>query len=476
MNSLTSSDVIRQSGVQFGTSGARGLVTDFTPELCCAFVVAFIRLLQQKGAVQRLALAIDNRPSSPAIAAWCAAAVRQLGIELDYYGVVPTPALAYAAMQQGIAAIVVTGSHIPFDRNGLKFYRSQGEITKQDEVQMLSVQAEFTAPASAAELTTDPYAVQAYMRRYLQWFPGDLAKGMTIGIYEHSSAGRDIYPQLLQKLGARVITLGRSDHFVPIDTEAVSEQDEQKALQWTKDYQLDLLFSTDGDGDRPLVADEKGRWLRGDILCLLAAKALKIQALAVPVSCNTAIEQSGCFLQVLRTCIGSPHVIEAFGQLQQYQAVAGFEANGGFLLACDLTEENKSLAALPTRDAVLPLLALIALAKGRAVSELLSELPARFTASQRITNFATELSQQLLMKATMNTELFVAALRLDARLDSVNSTDGLRLTLSNSDIVHLRPSGNAPELRCYAESASEQQARALVTKVLSKIPALAQQL
>ncbi len=128
---------------------------------------------------------------------------------------------------------------------------------------------------------------------------------------------------------------------MPIDTEAVSEQDEQKALQWTKDYQLDLLFSTDGDGDRPLVADEKGRWLRGDILCLLAAKALKIQALAVPVSCNTAIEQSGCFLQVLRTRIGSPHVIEAFGQLQQYQAVAGFEANGGFLLACDLTEETK---------------------------------------------------------------------------------------------------------------------------------------
>ncbi len=110
------------------------------------------------------------------------------------------------------------------------------------------------------------------------------------------------------------------------------------------------------------------------------------------------------------------------------------------------------------------------------MSELLSELPARFTASQRISNFATELSQQLLMKATMNTELFVAAMELDARLDSVNSTDGLRLTLSNSDIVHLRPSGNAPELRCYAESASEQKARALVTKVLSKIPTLAQQL
>lgn len=476
MNNLISSDLIRQSKVQFGTSGARGLVVDFTPELCCAFTVAFIRLLQQSGEVQRIALAIDNRPSSPEIASWCAAAVRQQGLQLDYYGVIPTPALAYAAMGKGIAAIMVTGSHIPFDRNGLKFYRPQGEITKHDELQMLSVEAAFSLPAHAAELKTDPYAAQAYMQRYLGWFAPDLAKGLTIGIYEHSSAGRDIYPALLQQLGACVIRLGRSDQFVPIDTEAVSEADEQKAMEWTKEYQLDLLFSTDGDGDRPLVADEKGRWLRGDILCLLAAKALNIQALAVPVSCNTAIEQSGCFLQVLRSRIGSPHVIEAFGQLQQYQTVAGFEANGGFLLACDLKEQRRSLAALPTRDAVLPLLALISLAKGRAVSELLSQLPARFTASQRISNFATELSQQLLLKATLNTEDFISALGLDSTILAVNTTDGLRLSLSNGDIVHLRPSGNAPELRCYAESGSEQNARSLVTHVLAKIPQLAQQL
>lgn len=475
MSKLISSDVIRQSTVQFGTSGARGLVVHFTPELCCAFVVAFVRLLQQSGDVQRIALAIDNRPSSPQIASWCAAAARQLGLELDYYGVIPTPALAYVAMQQGIAAIMVTGSHIPFDRNGLKFYRPQGEISKQDELQMLAVQAEFTVPAQAPELQLNPYAAQAYLQRYLRWFPRDLAKGLTIGIYEHSSAGRDIYTELLTELGARVITLGRSDQFVPIDTEAVSTEDEQKALQWSKEYQLDLLFSTDGDGDRPLVADEQGRWLRGDILCLLAAKALGIQALAVPVSCNTVIEQSGYFVQVQRTRIGSPYVIEGFNQLSQHQAVAGFEANGGFLLASDLKDGDKALAALPTRDAILPVLALIALAGGKAISELLSQLPARFTASQRISDFATELSQQLLSKAMLDPELFVSALGLKASLVSVNTTDGLRLTLSNGDIVHLRPSGNAPELRCYAESDTEQSARALVSAVLTEIPNLAKQ-
>ncbi|MDF3125676.1 phosphomannomutase [Rheinheimera sp. 1928-s] len=472
MAHFISSELIRQSSVQFGTSGARGLVVDFTPQLCCAFTLAFIQLLQQNADVQRIALAIDNRPSSPEIAAWCAAAVQQLGIQLDYYGVIPTPALAYAAMKQGIAAIMVTGSHIPFDRNGLKFYRPQGEITKQDELQMLAVEVPFSRPAHSATLTANPAAAEDYKQRYLDWFPKDLAKGLTIGIYEHSSAGRDIYAELLQQLGACVIRLGRSDHFVPVDTEAVSEEDEQKAVQWTQAHQLDLLFSTDGDGDRPLVADEQGRWLRGDMLGLLAAKALNIQALAVPVSCNTAIEQSGYFLQVLRSRIGSPYVIEAFGQLEQHQAVAGFEANGGFLLASDLQQQARRLTALPTRDAVLPLLALIELAKGRVVSELLSELPERFTASQRLSHFATELSQQLLSEAAINTEAFVSALGLDAKVLSVDTTDGLRLSLSNGDIVHLRPSGNAPELRCYAESVSEQKAKALVGKVLAKVLAL----
>jgi phosphomannomutase len=473
MQALNSRDVIQHSKVQFGTSGARGLVTEFTPELCCAFTQAFIKVLRQKAELKQLAIAIDNRPSSPEIAAWCAAAAAQLGIRVDYYGVLPTPALAYHAMQLGCAAIMVTGSHIPFDRNGLKFYRPDGEISKADEVQMLAVEAVFQQPLAAAALHVNSQAALDYKQRYLNWFRPDLAKGLKIGIYEHSSAGRDIYTDLLQRLGADVIPLGRSDQFVPIDTEAVSPEDEQRAKTWTRQYGLDLLFSTDGDGDRPLVADETGQWLRGDILCLLAAKALQIKALVVPVSCTTSIELTGAFDEVRRTRIGSPYVIAEFQQLQNYSAVAGFEANGGFLLATALMEDSRSLAALPTRDAILPLLALIELANHRPISELTAALPRRFTASNRLSNFATELSTQLLRKACEQPEALIKALDLDAQLVAVNTTDGLRLSLSNGDILHLRPSGNAPELRCYAESYSAESARQVVTDVLAKIPELA---
>ncbi|MCO7034808.1 phosphomannomutase, partial [Vibrio paracholerae] len=139
-------------------------------------------------------------------------------------------------------------------------------------------------------------------------FEPELLKGKRIGIYEHSSAGRDIYQGLFQALGAEVISLERTDEFVPIDTEAVAELDKIKARAWSNEHNLDFIFSTDGDGDRPLVADENGEWLRGDILGLLCAKEMNVEALAIPVSCNTIIEASPEFKAVTKTKIGSPYV------------------------------------------------------------------------------------------------------------------------------------------------------------------------
>ena len=134
MTILHTHDVINASGVVFGTSGARGLVTQFTSDVCAAFTLAFVDSLHPSTKLSELAIAIDNRPSSYAMAQACSAALEHLGIKPIYYGVVPTPALAFAAMQKNIPCIMVTGSHIPFDRNGLKFYRPDGEITKQDEL------------------------------------------------------------------------------------------------------------------------------------------------------------------------------------------------------------------------------------------------------------------------------------------------------------------------------------------------------
>lgn len=466
-----STTVINVSGIQFGTSGARGLVTQFSSDACAAFTHAFISSIADKFEFKKVAVAVDNRPSSPAMAQACIQAIQECGFEAVYYGVIPTPALAYSAMQDNIPCIMVTGSHIPFDRNGLKFYRPDGEITKADEQAILNASVEFASVTAPPELEVNTKAAQQYVERYTSLFEADLLAGKRIGIYEHSSAGRDLYPEIFTKLGAEVISLARSDKFVPIDTEAVSEVDKEKAKTWSKQYQLDAIFSTDGDGDRPLVADENGEWLRGDILGVLCAREMQMQALAIPVSCNTVIETIPQFTKVSRTKIGSPYVIAEFAELaKQYLAISGFEANGGYLLGSDVEINGKVLKALPTRDAVLPFIMLLSAAKSSGIAALVDALPARYTHSDRIQNFATAKSLSIVDMGKSNPENLIAQVGFDgASVESVDVTDGLRLTLSNQTIFHLRPSGNAPELRCYAEANTFEQAQGIVNQVLSRI-------
>ena len=467
---LVSKNIIENSGIQFGTSGARGLVEQFNSEVCAAFAHAFIDSIKDEFSFKSVAVAIDNRPSSPAMAQATIAAINAIGLEAVYYGVIPTPALAYSAMQASIPCIMITGSHIPFDRNGIKFYRPDGEITKADEQAILNAEVEFELPR-LQPLHASSVAAKQYVARYTDLFDKELLTGKRIGVYEHSSAGRDLYQPLFEALGADVVCLERTDEFVPIDTEAVAEIDKEKARVWSARHNLDFIFSTDGDGDRPLVADEHGEWLRGDILWLLCAEEIKVAALAIPVSCNTAIESSNKFKKVLRTKIGSPYVIEAFAELSEtYETIAGFEANGGFLLGSDVEINYKLLKALPTRDAVLPALMLLAAAKDTTIASLVNALIPRFTDSDRIQNFATEKSREIISKAAGQELLLVEALGLEnVVVTNVDYTDGLRITLNSGDIIHLRASGNAPELRCYAESSTAQRAHALVELVLSNM-------
>lgn len=467
---LNTQTTILQSGIEFGTSGARGLATDFTNNVCAAFTMAFLVSLENKTPIKQVALAIDNRPSSPDMARACAAALLQQGIEPIYYGVVPTPALAYVAMQKAIPAIMITGSHIPFDRNGLKFYRPDGEITKADEQTILGAQVAFSPVKELPTLQVNETAAKQYIERYTRLFSDSVLQGKRIGIYEHSSAGRDLYRVIFEACGAEVVSLGRSDEFVPIDTEAVSDDDKARAVEWSRDHQLDFIFSTDGDGDRPLLADEQGSWLRGDTLCALCAQDLGIEAIAMPVSCNTMIDNLAGFAQVKRTKIGSPYVIDALSELNQSAtSVAGFEANGGFLLGRNIHINNQMLKALPTRDAVLPAIVVMASTVGK-LAERVAALPTRYTASDRLKEVDKSISQALIEEGIQSPQSLLAKLDMtNITATYADTTDGLRLTLSNGDIVHLRPSGNAPELRCYTESDEAAKAEALVGKVLAAI-------
>ncbi len=123
--------------VKFGTSGIRGLVSDMTDKVCYAYTLSFLDYLQAMGAIQKghaVGIGGDLRHSTPRIMNAVAAAALDAGYQPVNCGLLPTPALTLYGINQGIATIMVTGSHIPDDRNGIKFNKPEGEVLKQDEV------------------------------------------------------------------------------------------------------------------------------------------------------------------------------------------------------------------------------------------------------------------------------------------------------------------------------------------------------
>ncbi len=475
--------LMASTGIGFGTSGLRGLVAQMSDEVCYAYVTAFLQeVVGHATPIGKVVLGHDLRPSSPRIAKACASAIIDAGGQVVYAGALPTPAIAFYAMTTKAPAIIVTGSHIPFDRNGIKFYRADGEISKDDEYAIQQTEVEVPNELVTVALPEVNQSVaDFYVRRYVDFFGADHFNGLRIASYEHSSVARDLILKILNALGAEVISLGRTESFVPIDTEAVRPEDVVQAKAWAHDYVFDAIFSTDGDADRPLIGDERGQWLRGDMVGILCAKFLAIDTIVTPVSSNTLAEKLAWFKSVMRTKIGSPYVIAAMEQAidQNIGSVAGFEANGGFLLASEISRNGRILAALPTRDAVLPMLALLSFARELKcrLSDLVLSLPGRYTASDRLQNFPIQQSAKLLDILHKNHQLAAKTLAPNSGdIIAVDLTDGFRATFNNGDIVHLRPSGNAPELRCYAESDTQNKAQSLCDICLNGIKLYPQQL
>lgn len=467
--------LMQNSGVRFGTSGARGLVSNMTDEVCYAYTLAFLKaVLKSTGTKAKVVIGHDLRPSSPSITCACISAIKSFGSEMVYVGALPTPAVAAYASAINAVAIVVTGSHIPFDRNGIKFYRTDGEISKADELAIQHAVVDVPTSLQVGILPkVDIEAEAYYISRYVDFFGAGCFGGLRVLVYEHSSVARDLLRKILVALGAEVISLGRTDSFTPIDTEAVRQEDIVQAKQWAAAYSFDAIFSTDGDADRPLIGDELGQWMRGDVVGVLCAKFLKAEIVVTPVSSNTIVEKSDWFESVLRTRIGSPYVIAAMESVSdQLKVVVGYEANGGFLLGSNVMREGQQLTALPTRDAVLPMLTMLCMSKeyGCKLSELISLLPSRYTYSDRLQSFSVERSAQLinLLKYDANKAIEIMAPNSGSMI-GVDETDGFRVTFSNGDIVHLRPSGNAPELRCYAESGTQIQAQVLCDSCLTMV-------
>jgi len=541
----------------FGTSGRRGEVIHLTQLEVYLNALAELEYLQSlnldEGGIKPgdvFFFGLDLRPSScryveeaqgrGELAQAIVQAICDAGMKPVNLGTIPTPALTSYALSLGKGSIMVTGSHIPFDRNGYKVNTSRGELLKIHEApineRVRRVRERLYGQSYAESLfdetgrlktghqtlpAADGVGAAAYQQRYVDFFGDVSLEGTRLLVYQHSAVGRDLLVDILRKLGADAIPAGRSETFIPIDTENMDAAQLQ-AIQALHDEAaaahgcFDAVVSTDGDSDRPLILGlEEGRvrFFGGDLVGMVTAQYLGADAVAVPISCNDAIDR-GALRDLLlpKTKIGSPFVIARMAQAlaQGKRAVCGFEANGGFLTGSAITREGKTLAALPTRDALLPLLAVLYAAKsqGLSLSQLFGLLPKRYSRAALIKQFPRPVSLKIVDRyspaAPQISEAVFAAdgiLLLDAEgktlqgLDAesqtlqtiaqelagffapesgfgaiakLNYVDGVRLYFANGEVAHLRPSGNADELRIYAVADSQARADAIAARAVAE--------
>ncbi|MGB0679557.1 MAG: hypothetical protein ACPGUV_07850, partial [Polyangiales bacterium] len=361
---------------------------------------------------------------------------------------------------------------------------------------------------------------QRYRERYTELFGPEALRGLRVAVYEHSAVGRDMLVKILSELGATVYVTGRSEHFIAIDTEAM-DSTQLAQLQVYADMvqgacgRIDAMVSTDGDSDRPMLLglQEDGRlaFIAGDVLGALVADSLQADSIAVPISTSDLIDRHFVprGIPVVRTRIGSPWVVAAMAQLPGQRRV-GWEANGGFLTASPLPVQGKILPPLPTRDALLPLIAVLVAARqqDKSVLALRAALPARFSQSGLLDQVPPEDSRAIrrhfgppdaaMQAVRRHADSFVwtdndgaehaadhaqqaqlvarfAALEahFDAsrgfgRLEAIDDLDGMRLSFAGGDIAHVRPSGNAPQLRLYAVADRPERAQAIIQQALAE--------
>ncbi|KAF2643925.1 Phosphoglucomutase, first 3 domain-containing protein [Massarina eburnea CBS 473.64] len=541
MSALRDSLAYKPVVLKFGTSGRRGLVVDLTQLEIYTNVVAEVRYLKSisldEGGIKTgedFYYAYDLRPSSTqlvedrgGLSQAVEQAVKDEGMNPISLGAIPTPALTSWAIQHGKGSIMVTGSHIPFDRNGYKLNTSKGELMKKDE-QPINDQVALVREQLLSQPFTDSLfnekgvfrkqtdlitptdeGRKAYIARYTDFFSGESLKGIKLLAYQHSAVGRDLLVEVFEALGAEVTPAGRSDTFVPIDTEAIDAA-QLKTVQDLIDSTggtFNAVISTDGDSDRPLLLapNSKGKlnFFGGDILGIIVAEFLGADAAVVPISSNDAIDRGSLASATEpKTKIGSPYVISGMqtALAKGRKRVVGWEANGGFLTASDIERNGHNLTALPTRDAFLPLLCALfsGQTKGITLVDLFATLPKRFSKAALLRNFPRATSLKIVakfsppeasmasvkykadgiealdaqdnvleLKSRHSNELHKIVLELqtvfnkDCAFDNIEKiiyTDGVRILFANGDVAHFRPSGNADELRIYAVADTQQRA------------------
>jgi len=352
----------------FGTDGIRGVANAFPMDVETAVMAgrAVAHSARSDNDDKKLiVIGQDTRLSGDMIAQAVGAGVCSAGLNVSFLGVIPTPAVAYLAAQNGAAAgVVISASHNPFADNGIKVFDGHGyKLSDQAESQIEALMQKGpsetifkAAPHGMGQIRSIKNPGTRYIDFLQNCVPQLALNGLTIALDCANGATFEVAPELFRRLGAKVIPISCSPNGININDHCGSQHPEAMA-RCVVENQADLGLAFDGDGDRLIAVDEAGSVLTGDQIMAVCAHDLKSKGCLTNNTVVSTVMSNMGFHQAMKklginlyaTKVGDRYVMQ---EMVVRNAVLGGEDSGHMIFRDKHTTGDGILAALRLLDAM----------------------------------------------------------------------------------------------------------------------------
>lgn len=349
----------------FGTDGIRGRVGDspITPDFVLRLGYAAGKVLaQEESGKSRPTVLIgkDTRISGYMLEAALEAGFAAAGVDVTLAGPMPTPAIAYLTRALRLAAgVVISASHNPYDDNGIKFFSASGNKLPDAVEASIEEQLEQPMECVASEKLGKAKRLFDAQGRYIEFckstFPTELdLRGLKIVVDCAHGAAYHIAPDVFHELGGEVIAIGNQPNGTNIN-DGVGATVPRTLSAAVLEHKADLGIALDGDADRLLMVDAKGRPYNGDeLLYIIVKDRMKsgpVQGVAGTLMTNMALEVAlrNMGVRFARAKVGDRYVLEV---LHERGWILGGEGSGHLLCLDKHTTGDGIVSALQVLSAL----------------------------------------------------------------------------------------------------------------------------
>ena len=365
----------------FGTDGIRGKVNShpMTPETILKVGLAAARVLKSEHGRNMVLIGKDTRQSGYMIESALTSGICSMGMDVTLLGPVPTPGVSYLTrVLRADAGFVISASHNPFDDNGIKIFSGEGlklpDETERRIEEMVAGQGVYRRRPAGADIGK-AHRLDDALGRYIEFVKstvptGMMLDGMRVVVDCANGAAYKVTPKVLEELGAEVMVVHDKPDGTNINRDCGSLHMD-KLAGFVKDFNADVGIAHDGDADRTLFCDEKGRLVDGDhVMGMLAVRMkdsgrLKGDTVVSTVMSNIGLERylTSRDIKLIRTRVGDRFVTE---RMVKDGFNLGGEQSGHIVMFDHNTTGDGPITALQ----VLSLMA----ASGRKLSHLADEI------------------------------------------------------------------------------------------------------